>query len=497
MNPSTIIYLCDTPLNNDYKNSLTFTNANAQYNYFYSKIKYTFTNYTYQRQDNTIVVQEKLDNILKCNYLFYQNTNFNNKWFYAFITKVEYISENSCWIYIESYVYQTWLFDIVYQDSFIEREHVNDDKIGTHTVPENVEKGEYIVNRHQYDNNLLNTNIVIASSVTPTEGISLYGANYNGIYSGVRYYTYDANNVTSNLQFLADNNKIDGVTSLFLAPSFLCNNQGGSITESTEPNQYTLSWNKITTLDGYTPKNNKLLTYPYCYVNVSNANGSNAIYHQELFGNLTDNNKIDFNVYGSLTPGCSIKCVPIYYKNDISNYDEGINAGKFPQLNWATDMFTNWVTQNGVNVGTSLIKDAVTGITENPIDGILGIANSVREIQLADKIPPQVSGNLNCGDVTTSAKENTFHFYFMSIRQEYAKIIDDYFSMFGYKINRVKNPNITGRRNWNYVKTINCNFTGDIPQNDMQIIKQIFNDGITLWHNPSTFLDYSQNNDII
>ena len=497
MNPSTIIYLCDTPLNNDYKNSLTFSNANAQYNYFYSKIKYTFTNYTYQRQDNTIVVQEKLDNILKCNYLFYQNTNFNNKWFYAFITKAEYVSENSCRIYIETDVYQTWLFDIVYQDSFIEREHVNDDTIGSHTVPENVEKGEYIVNRHQYDTNLLNTNIVIASSVTPSEGVSLYGANYNGIYSGVRYYTYDAINVTSHLQFLADNNKIDGVTSLFLAPAFLCNNQGGSITESTEPNQYTLSWNKITTLDGYTPKNNKLLTYPYCYVNVSNANGSNAIYHQELFGNLTDNNKIDFNVYGSLTPGCSIKCIPISYKNDISNYDEGINAGKFPQLNWATDMFTNWVTQNGVNVGTSLIKDAVTGITENPIDGILGIANSVREIQLADKIPPQVSGNLNCGDVTTSAKENTFHFYFMSIRQEYAKIIDDYFSMFGYKINRVKNPNITGRRNWNYVKTINCNFTGNIPQNDMQIIKQIFNDGITLWHNPSTFLDYSQNNDII
>ena len=69
--------------------------------------------------------------------------------------------------------------------------------------------------------------------------------------------------------------------------------------------------------------------------------------------------------------------------------------------------------------------------------------------------------------------------------------------MFGYKINRVKVPNITGRRNWNFVKTINCNFDGDIPQNDMIIIKQIFDNGITLWHNPNTIFDYTQNNSII
>ena len=84
----------------------------------------------------------------------------------------------------------------------------------------------------------------------------------------------------------------------------------------------------------------------------------------------------------------------------------------------------------------------------------------------------------------------------MSIRQEYARCIDDYFSMFGYKTNRVKIPNITGRTNWNYVKTLGCNIIGDVPQGDMQEIKSIFNNGVTLWHNPSTFMDYSQNNAI-
>lgn len=85
----------------------------------------------------------------------------------------------------------------------------------------------------------------------------------------------------------------------------------------------------------------------------------------------------------------------------------------------------------------------------------------------------------------------------MSIKAEFAKIIDDYFSIFGYKTNEVKVPNLTGRQNWNYVKTIDCNIIGNFPQDDLQEIKDMFNNGLTIWHNTSTFLDYSQNNNIV
>lgn len=36
--------------------------------------------------------------------------------------------------------------------------------------------------------------------------------------------------------------------------------------------------------------------------------------------------------------------------------------------------------------------------------------------------------------------------------------------------------------------------TSNVPQEDLQEFKAIFNNGVTLWHNPATFLDYSQNN---
>ena len=66
-----------------------------------------------------------------------------------------------------------------------------------------------------------------------------------------------------------------------------------------------------------------------------------------------------------------------------------------------------------------------------------------------------------------------------------------------YKINEVKIPNLTGRSNWNYVKTIDCNIIANVPQVDLQEIKSLFDNGITLWHKTSNFLDYSQNNNIV
>ena len=110
---------------------------------------------------------------------------------------------------------------------------------------------------------------------------------------------------------------------------------------------------------------------------------------------------------------------------------------------------------------------------------------------------PQANGNTNSGDVTYALEETTFTAYQMSVKQEYAEIIDKYFDMFGYKVNKVKVPNIIGRSKWNYVKTVDCNFEGDIPQQFLQIIKQMFNNGITLWHDPQYMYDYTQTNNIV
>lgn len=83
------------------------------------------------------------------------------------------------------------------------------------------------------------------------------------------------------------------------------------------------------------------------------------------------------------------------------------------------------------------------------------------------------------------------------IKNEYARKIDQYFDMYGYQTNEVKEPNLTGRRNWNYLKTVNINITGRIPTPDLNRLKSVFDNGVTIWHDPKTIYDYSQSNAII
>ena len=66
--------------------------------------------------------------------------------------------------------------------------------------------------------------------------------------------------------------------------------------------------------------------------------------------------------------------------------------------------------------------------------------------------------------------------------------------MYGYSTNKIKIPNLNTRSSWNYIKTVGINILAEIPELDLQRIKDMFDNGITLWHNPATFLDYSQNN---
>lgn len=202
-----------------------------------------------------------------------------------------------------------------------------------------------------------------------------------------------------------------------------------------------------------------------------------------------------------MTPSGNVRMIPLNYKGIEKNDAEGINLGKFPICNWDTDVFTNWLTQNGVNIGLQVagagIGIATSVATGNPIgvaSGVLSIANTVGEIYKESKIPPQSNGNINCGDAVTAMGKNDFIFYNMSIKKEFAQIIDDYFNMYGYKINKVKIPNTNTRPNWNYVQTIDVNLVGSIPQDDLEIFKNIYNNGVTLWHNPNTMYDYSQNN---
>ena len=51
-------------------------------------------------------------------------------------------------------------------------------------------------------------------------------------------------------------------------------------------------------------------------------------------------------------------------------------------------------------------------------------------------------------------------------------------------ISMVKVPNFKGRSGFNFVKTTDAMITGGVPMNDLDQIKQMFNNGVTIWHDP-------------
>ena len=82
----TKVYLLDTPLEKDYKNTLYFASASAQNTYFLSKKVKEYTDFSYQRKDKFIRVPDDFDTIKNCNYVMYQNTAESNKWYYCIIS---------------------------------------------------------------------------------------------------------------------------------------------------------------------------------------------------------------------------------------------------------------------------------------------------------------------------------------------------------------------------------------------------------------------------
>ena len=93
-----------------------------------------------------------------------------------------------------------------------------------------------------------------------------------------------------------------------------------------------------------------------------------------------------------------------------------------------------------------------------------------------------------------SHEKMTCFFGRVSVTAQMAEVIDNYFDMYGYAVKRVKYPNVHSRQYWNYIKTIGCNIHGDIPADSHRKLCKIFDDGMTFWHDPTHFEDYSQDN---
>lgn len=524
--PNTIVrVLKDVPLDATYSDTIWFTSSGAQTSFFAGKAKYSYSNMTYQRVNNSVAmpriaqsvrVPQVADDLYDCNYIMFQNSNYGQKWFYAFISQVNYINpENTEIIYVIDY-FQTFMFEFEVLPSFVEREHPNSDGLFEHLLPEPVgEPDMYTQAIHDCPLQTGPANIVVGVSTDPA-GQTVAGEMVAGMYTGVQLNTFNsADAATAFIREYDDKAKAEAIVCVFMCPWNTL--AGVPLTR--------VSISNPSNLNGYTPKNKKLLSYPYCKLTMSNRQGENFDFYYEYFGTPNQNGGMNpgspgfnYGADGGVQPYGY--CVAVGYNGwqgqPNMDYDKVGEISGLPQCAWTSDAFANWLAGQGTASAVKLLGNFALDTFKNSIGtaaagfgqlasgnvmgavatGASGIGNALGnlgdlasgamdlgiEAWTRSKCPGLAKGTSHLPNLNMNYNALGFTIKEMAITPEVAKTIDDFFDMFGYATNRVKVPNMTGRESWNYVKTKNVIIKGSVPVQGMSIIKRAFNNGIRLWH---------------
>lgn len=573
--PNTDIYLLSgINWTNDYNDTVYFSNKSVQYNYMKNKVVKAYTKQSYQRHSKgTLRILGTAENLFSCNYLMFQNTSYGSKWFYAFITNCEYINDNTTEITYEIDEIQTWFWDLELGQCFVEREIPETDNLYENLVPETLETGDYIVNTDvptylgrpcyvmccakdiegKHDATILNNN-------TFTLPLKYYAFWCNDPYDpeGLGYNVFEVIE-----KYYDSGNSPENIIAIMALPSMLLSTDGSTdidyntgfdpITHS-RPVGLKLPDQNLDTewffdthiaLNGYIPKNNKLHTYPYRYIQVSNNSGQINTYKYEDFNIdlYAEIPEVHFKVYGTPFGLPSIMLVPLDYKGVYQNFDEACVLTNFPTIPWVTDTYKAYLAQNKASITTSLLSSAVTGTLNlasgffthnlqgnltniyagatqrNALYNELGvtrsmagqqqatidmarsvvntgadIASTLAKISDVKQKPDTVHGLSQCDMLMTLANKMHFDVYTVSIKAQMAKIIDDYFSAYGYAQHKIKKPNINSRPYWNYTQTKGCILKGSAPASSKTNICKIFDNGIRFWQSNEVVGDYTRDN---
>ena len=554
--PNTNIRLLkNVPIDNNYNNTLFFNNKGEQTNYFIGKTKINYTGQSYQRAERGYMqIERKAEDLYDCNYMMFQNESFGNKWFYAFIIGVQYVNNITCRVYYEIDIIQTWYFDYTFKECFVEREHTKTDVIGENIVAEDVACGEYVYGSYaDITTSLRDLCVIIA--VVDTEGKEVDGKVYDGVYGGCKLYWYDEDDVKGINKKIAEYLYApDSIVSMYLCPKAIINEGSLSGGEGSEkdneirggntPYELTFHSDAISSKDkfgAYQPKNKKLYTYPYNYFSVDNGSGLNMILRYEFFKDL----KPHIVVNGTMTQPVKLVARPYNYKgvNTMNNggvrplFTESISLESFPSCTWNCDTYKVWLAQNSVpimlkamgsavDIGTGLAvssnnsrmrelqpKNALTDADGNVIMNKSDVMHRNSELSAnassfnsftgvisscytASNQADICRGNLSNSNVNVANDDQTFFGGRVHVTEQYARIIDDYFTRYGYAVNRVKKPSINNRPKWTYIKTRGCNILGEMPSDDMQTVCNIFDRGITFWKNADEVGNYSLDNSV-
>ena len=354
--PNTTIYILNNiPLNKSYEHTVYYPDRDAQAQAFMAYKKYTLTDYSYQRsQLGTIRVALKYEQLIDCNYLMFKNTNFENKWFYAFITGIGYVSNDVTDVYYDLDVMQTWCYDYEFMPTFVDRQHSKTDALYENTQPEGLELGADYDRDTRLTYNTCgdgdNMEFLILATTNPTGGHPSAGVS-SGILYSIYHYVGKSADVIAKLNQFINNGLESNVVGIYTCPE-----NSGQVKSYTTGGSYA---------SGYTPRNKKLLCYPYCFITVNNHLGQEMELHYENFrasGNKLPDKDYPFTfvLMNTILPTPQSNLVPsnyLFYGGTSQSAElifEKISYDVYPTGAFSGDTFKVWLAQNKNTYSASL-----------------------------------------------------------------------------------------------------------------------------------------------
>lgn len=542
---TTVQLMNNVPLFPDNTNQIYFDNATHQNQYFTSRVYKTSNNLTYQRDYQVYALQAEYDNtITSCNYLRYRNNNYGNKWFYAFITSIRYVNPNTVYIDFILDAYQTFMFDITWKDCFIERSHVRDDTLGAHTLDEGIHVGnryskEVNVSWPGTDVFAGNVNVVpiiflaaayvFPSSGDPTERIITANVQGTPTTLAVWFPNFDVIKTAplfqmqQFLKLLQNSSKSNAIVASVAIPEHIARGTWntmkgveGAITEvqadpkAIESGAYLQISNQqfidsvnatltLTPLMSYTPRNKKLYCYPFTYFVLSSNQGENVTIKTEWLPETQPpvgdpDRELKLSLSANISPDSSYFC-------KVTNANSTSRAltctmAQLPQVATASSTYANWLAGHMASITSGILANGlqifggtaatvsgagasagIGGITS----GVNGIIGTIGNLIDAEKMPASL--NSSGGSTGNAAINNRrFSLYQQVLNPDMYASIDQFFDMYGYKVNMNGTPDFYCRAYWQYFKIPIVNITGNVPAEYMNQIKSTFQNGVTLWN---------------
>ena len=544
-NPISSLTLYNCKLERTGHKTIDFSNASARDSFFASSntvatITHTAFNgnATYIREHAAITVGINADvlDAAGVNYCRFINPQAGNFFRYCFIDEIEYIAPETSRLHIRIDAFVTNIGNIIYNQCFVEREHVADDTRGLHTLPEDIPHDNMVCNAVLYDKvsdlsarteNVFDSHYLAA--IFMTEHTFTTAGNYDGFIGGNANCAYiiapeHVADLGKFVEYLTDINKADAIigiipllrgltdtTEVNIPPdvaSEIGTNKVYIISDGTNSEASLSIYSNFTALNGYTPHNNKLFTYPYNYMNLVSSTGTNAIIEYEKIGST--NNFVQ-TYSATLSPTLTIAA--LHYNGESNSLEKIASFSQWSPIAYNVDTFSRWYAQNKNTVDMTLymkagniVKSGIGALGAKSysqagssalqvLDSTAGAMEWLASIKDMQRRPDEMKGTLT-GNAALYAAKGGLKILDMCVKAEYAEIIDKYFDMCGYNVSLTKTPQINSRVYYNYCRTIGSNVYGAIAEDQKEMIDRLFNDGITVWHmsNGATYGVYSPNN---